>query len=252
MRVLVISDIHANLAAFQAVLKKARGEYDEIFCLGDLVGYGSRPNECVELAAQSCSLVLAGNHDLAVGGVLDYADFSERAKKSAQWTSARIRAQNRAYLAGLLPRETRGDMVFSHGGPESPVWSYILSEDDAEYSFQSEAFRVCVFGHTHIPSVFVRTGGNEKDARNFSDSCQAVYGLPELSIDTHETGLRIMINPGSVGFPRDAADGHTSARLDRAAARYALFDLRTGVWIFKRIEYDLKAGAREMVREGLW
>lgn len=252
MRVLVISDIHANLAAFRAVLKKARGEYDEIFCLGDLVGYGSRPNECVELATQSCSLVLAGNHDLAAGGVLGYDDFSERAKKSARWTSARISPQNRDYLAGLLPRKNREDMVFSHGGPESPVWSYILSEDDAEYSFQREAFRVCLFGHTHIPSVFVKTGGNKKDAGKRPPSCQAVYGLPELSIDTNETGLRIMLNPGSVGFPRDAADGHTSARLDRAAARYALFDLKTGVWVFKRVEYNLKAGSEEMAREGLW
>ncbi|MDR1429852.1 MAG: metallophosphatase family protein [Spirochaetaceae bacterium] len=251
MRVLVISDIHANLAAFRAVLKKARGDYDEIFCLGDLVGYGPRPNECVELAERRCSLVLAGNHDLAVGGVLDWGDFSSRAKNSVRWTSARISPENRAYLAALPPRKDRGDIIFSHGGPEKPAWSYVLSEDDAEYSFRNVPFRVCVFGHTHIPSVFVKTrkGGGEKDA---GETCQAVYGLPGLSVDTNETGLRIMLNPGSVGFPRDAEDGHTAARLDRAAARYALFNPETGFWVFKRVEYNMKAEAKEMTREGLW
>jgi predicted phosphodiesterase len=249
MRVLVISDIHANLAAFQAVLKKARGEYDEIFCLGDLVGYGPHPNECVELAARNCSLVLGGNHDLAVGGVIRYDDFSHRAKKSVLWTSARISPNNRAYLAGLSPRKDHGDIVFSHGAPERPIWNYIFSEEEAEFSFQQETFRVCAFGHTHIPSSFVkaRTTSGEKHG----GTCQAAYGSPGLVIATNEAG-RIMVNPGSVGFPRDALDAHSSARLDRAAARYALFNLETGLWVFKRIEYSMKATAGTMLREGLW
>jgi predicted phosphodiesterase len=254
MRVLVISDIHANLAAFQAVLKKTRGEYDEIFCLGDIVGYGPRPNECVELAARSCSLVLGGNHDLAVGGVSDYDDFSRRARKSVLWTRSRISPQNRTYLSGLPPRENRGDIVFSHGGPEHPVWSYILSEGDAECSFQRESFRVCLFGHTHIPSAFVKApfAEGDKNAQKNRGSCQAVYGIPDLAIETGETGLRTMVNPGSVGFPRDASDAHSQDQLGHAAARFALFNTETGLWVFKRIEYNMKATAGEMFREGLW
>jgi predicted phosphodiesterase len=248
MRVLVISDIHANLAALHAVLKRARGEYDTVFCLGDLVGYGPHPNECVELLSGCCSLVLAGNHDLAVGGVIEYADFSSHARNAVQWTCARISGKNKAYLAALPPRINRGDMVFSHGGPENPVWSYILSTIDADFSFQIEPFRLCAFGHTHIPSAFVQA----KKTNKANELCQVVYGIPDLAIETNEAGLRLMINPGSVGFPRDAADAHSSSQLDHAAARYALFNMKTGLWVFKRVEYSMKATAEEMYREGLW
>jgi diadenosine tetraphosphatase ApaH/serine/threonine PP2A family protein phosphatase len=144
-------------------------------------------------------------------------------------------------------------MVFSHGGPEQPIWSYIFSEKDAEFSFKHEPFRVCVFGHTHIPSAFVTAcSAKGKKYPSKHRGAQAVYGIPDLAIESGEKDLRTMVNPGSVGFPRDASDAHSQDQLGHAAARYALFNLKTGLWVFKRIEYDMRAAAGEMSREGLW
>jgi predicted phosphodiesterase len=252
MRVLIVADIHANLAAFTAVLKHERGEYDEIYCLGDLVGYGPRPNECVDLVRERCSLVLGGNHDLAAGGIIGCDDFSRHARLSMRWTLSRISGETRAYLASLPARKERGDTLFSHGGPENPIWSYILSQGDAECSFQEVPFKICIFGHTHIPSAFVKAGKSAASPQTAGGNCQAVYGIPGLAIETREKGLRVMLNPGSVGFPRDAADAHSSSHMGHAAARYAVYDTDTGLWVFKRTEYNMKAAAQEMVKAGLW
>jgi predicted phosphodiesterase len=256
MRVLIVSDIHANLAAFEAVLRHTRDERDAIFCLGDLVGYGPDPNECIERAAELCTIILGGNHDLAAAGLLDPLLFAHHAQKALEWTGTELTAANRDYLARLPPKAFYEDLLLSHGGPEDPVWSYILSEPDAVLAFSGVEFSNCFFGHTHIPSVFLESSvpGPEDPSgpgkRRVSYS--VAYGSPGLAVETEKKDLRMLLNPGSVGFPRDAMDAHSSDNLRRAAARYALFNTVTGIWQFKRVEYDIRGTAKRMRRLGLW
>ncbi|MDR2069317.1 MAG: metallophosphatase family protein [Spirochaetaceae bacterium] len=257
MRILVISDVHANLAAFTAVLNRTREDRDLILCLGDLVGYGPDPNECVELAAEVSALILGGNHDLAAGKVINAKSFSFHAKKSLRWTLSVLTAANKAYLSRLQPRlEYRGvspgdrdtpePLLLSHGGPEDPVWSYILSEIDAEIAFRQAAFSRCFFGHTHLPSVFMQHTGEAKGP------CTGRYGPPEAMVETDRRGTRFLLNPGSVGFPRNADEAPSWDRRFHAVARYALFDLKSGLWQFKGVEYDMGDTMERMVKFGLW
>jgi predicted phosphodiesterase len=248
MRVLVISDIHANLAAFRAVLKETRHEREGILCLGDVVGYGPDPNECVELAAELCTVLLGGNHDLGAAGAVRIDDFSRHARRALEWTQSVLRPANKAYLAGLSPKAPWEGIVLSHGGPEDPIWSYILSEGDAEASFASTGFSACFFGHTHLPSVFLEY---QKPDPLSGSPYSAAYGSPDLAVEV-DPGLRILLNPGSAGFPRDAMDSHSSDNLRSAAARYALYDTATGIWQFKRTEYDMQNTAKRMQKLGLW
>jgi predicted phosphodiesterase len=250
MRVLVVSDIHANLAAFDAVLRQSRDEREQILCLGDLVGYGPDPNECIERAAELCTLVLGGNHDLAAAGLLEPSLFSQHAQRALEWTRAELLPANRAYLSRLSPKALYEDILLSHGGPEDPVWSYLFSESDAALSFSGADFSNCFFGHTHIPSVFLEFKAPAPEEGRASYS--VAYGSPDLVVETVKEDLRMLLNPGSVGFPRDAMDAHSSDSLRHAAARYALFDTATGIWQFKRVEYDIRATAKRMRKLGLW
>ncbi|MDR0719084.1 MAG: metallophosphatase family protein [Treponema sp.] len=241
MKLLILSDIHANLSAFEAILKKEKSGVDLVICLGDLVGYGPEPNECITLARQSCDIILGGNHDLGAAGKTAIKEFSSRAGESLVWTMSALTSENKSFLAGLDSRKVWEGILLSHGGPGDSVWSYILSEGDAQTSFRSAEFAVSFFGHTHLPSVFLQ----------YQESCTAAYGSPDLTIES-DKDLRMLINPGSVGFPRDAMDSHSDASLKNAAARYAFYDTVTGIWQFKRLEYDLRGGAKKMKKLGLW
>jgi diadenosine tetraphosphatase ApaH/serine/threonine PP2A family protein phosphatase len=244
------------LAAFDAVLRCTRNERDRILCLGDLVGYGPDPNECIERAAELCTVVLGGNHDLAAAGLLEASLFSHHARKALEWTGAELLPANRTYLSRLPPKVLYEDILLSHGGPEDPVWSYIFSESDAALSFSASDFSNCFFGHTHIPSVFLefRTPSSGKRGRAGPErvSYNVAYGSPELTVEIEKKDLRMLLNPGSVGFPRDAEDAHSSDNLRHAAARYALFNTATGIWQFKRTEYDMRKTAKRMQNLGLW
>jgi predicted phosphodiesterase len=245
MRILVISDIHANLAAFRAVLRDSKSQRDGIICLGDLVGYGPDPNECVEVAAESCTVALGGNHDLAAADQVDMSVFSSHARKAMDWTRSVLTESSRNYLAGLVPKTQWEGITLSHGGPEDPVWSYIFSEADALFSFVKQDFSRCFFGHTHIPSAFILNTQDRGRRR-----CTALYGKPNMAVKTEKPGTRLLLNPGSTGFPRDAADG--SAALYRSAARYAIFDTAGGSWLFKSVRYDMRDTAGRMMKAGLW
>jgi predicted phosphodiesterase len=252
MRILIISDIHANLAAFTAVLNRTGEDRDLILCLGDLVGYGPDPNECVELAAEVSALILGGNHDLAAGGVITDRDFSSHAKKSLKWTCSVLSAANKAYLSRLKPRhnypqDTPEPILLSHGGPEDPVWSYILSETDAEIAFLGDGFSRCFFGHTHIPSVFIR-----HTPRDRPPAVTGCYGPPDTTVETRDRNNRFLLNPGSVGFPRNADDAPSRKGRFHAVARYALFDTESGLWQFKGLEYDMGDTMERMIKFGLW
>jgi predicted phosphodiesterase len=247
MRVLVVSDIHANLAAFDAVLQKTRKDWDRLLCLGDLVGYGPDPVECIARVQEFNALVLGGNHDLAAAGTVDLSSFADHARNALEWTLPYLSAEDRAYLFRLVPESEYEGILLSHGSPDDPVWGYVFSHYDSIAAFTTLPFTRCFFGHTHIPSFFTET----RDARG-GKKYDAGYGEPDFFIETDKPNLRIMLNPGSVGFPRNEPDSYGSLRFHRAAARYALFDTRSGWWQFKRIEYDMRNTAKRMKKGGLW
>jgi predicted phosphodiesterase len=252
MRILIISDIHANLAAFTAVLDRTGQDRDLILCLGDLVGYGPDPNECVELAAEVSACVLGGNHDLAAGGVVDDEYFAPHAKSSLHWTCSVLSAANKTYLSRLQPRlEYPGDtpepILLSHGSPENSIWGYIFSKADAEAAFQQAVFSCCFFGHTHFPSAFIsrpKLGGRR--------TCRIRSGAPDTTVETAAQDRRFLLNPGSVGFPRNIDEAHSWEGRFHAIARYALFDTKSGLWQFKGVEYDMGDTLERMVQFGLW
>ncbi|GAB1484787.1 metallophosphoesterase family protein [Treponema sp.] len=249
MRALVIADIHANLAAFKAVLSDSSGKRDIILCLGDLVGYGPDPNACVELALEQCAVVLAGNHDLAASGRMDTRSFSKHAREAMNWTRTKIAPGLQEELS-LLPSITEYEgILLSHGSPSDPVWSYILSAEDAALAFESRDFRLCLFGHSHVPSAF-----SQQSKKNlFQGEHKAIgilYGEAPSSIATNKK--RWLINPGSVGFPRDANDAHSTESEKTAAARYGILDTDSGIWEFHRVLYDMSDTAERMRSLGLW
>jgi len=151
MRVAVISDIHGNLHALEAVLADIeRQAPDEVWCLGDVVGYGPRPNECVALVRERATLALCGNHDLAVIGTIDLAEFSGDAAAAARWTRDVLTPEAAAWLASLRPTATRDGVELFHGSPRDPVWDYVLSEEVALFSLLQTTAPVVLVGHSHV------------------------------------------------------------------------------------------------------
>src|SRR5579864_9840272 len=151
MRVLIISDIHANLAAFETVLADAKGAWDYVWCLGDVVGYGPDPNECVELLRTLPNLCLAGNHDWAALGRLDIRTFNADARKAVHWTQEILKPENIAYLDALPTTFVLGPYTLAHGSPREPVWEYILDPLIAALNFPHFETPYCLVGHTHTP-----------------------------------------------------------------------------------------------------
>jgi predicted phosphodiesterase len=249
MRILVISDIHGNLAAFDAVLGNSRGDWDQLYCLGDLAGYGPDPGECIKKAAECGSVILGGNHDLAASGILSLEDFADHARRAMEWTRSRLSPADKDYLARLSLTSTAGGIFLSHGSPEDPLWGYIFSNREAALGFGAFTEKICFFGHTHLPSYFIeRRAGTEY-------SYESGYGENGLSINTREAGdcpgedgvsRRYLFNPGSAGFPRDEKDAHQPKHFGGAIARYALFDTGSGIWQFRRAVYDFRDTAARM------
>ena len=160
MKVAVISDIHGNRQAFEATLEAvAASDASELWCLGDLVGYGAEPDACVELAREHAAVCLAGNHDLAVMGELPLEEFSRGASLAVQWTQEVIAEENLAFLAGLRPQGHEGAIGLFHASPRDPVWEYVLSALLAELCLDEQQQRVCLIGHSHVALSFVRHEG---------------------------------------------------------------------------------------------
>jgi len=159
MRYAIFTDIHANLEALEAVLAKideiAREKpIDQIWFLGDLVGYGPDPNECITILRERTDVIIAGNHDWAAVGKIDLEDFSAAARISAEWTAEQLTEEHRTFLANLPERLIIGDCTLVHGSPYGPLWEYLTSEYLAERSFQYFSTRYCFVGHTHVPVIF--------------------------------------------------------------------------------------------------
>jgi predicted phosphodiesterase len=246
MRALVVSDIHGNAAAFEATLRETRADRDVAVCLGDLVGYGPEPRECIALAAEHCAVVLGGNHDRAAGGLMDLSDFADHARRAIEWTRPRLAPEDIAWLAKLPLATAYQGLLLSHGSPADPLWGYIFSKMDAEAAFACEDFVRCFFGHTHLPSFFIQTGDGRSGV-----ACEGGYGHADQLVETKREEARFLLNPGSVGFPRDRADAHHRPNYRHAIARYALFDTGTGLWQFKRLEYDMRGTVKKMRQAGL-
>ncbi|MFM8322388.1 MAG: metallophosphoesterase family protein [Chloroflexota bacterium] len=230
MRVLVISDIHANLTALEAVISQA-GFFDAAWCLGDIVGYGPDPNECVSRVRRLPNLqCIIGNHDAAALKQIDSATFNPEARIAIQWTQQALTSDSRAFL-GSLPEKLRQDEVtLTHGSPRHPVWEYLLDTRTATLSFDYFDTNLCFVGHTHLPVIY-----SLQDSYNL-----AHLNIPDPNIEVTLPG-RAIANPGSVGQPRD--------RDPRAS--FAIFDTETNIWNYRRVSYDIPAVQERMLRAGL-
>lgn len=229
MRILIISDIHANLTALETVIKRAGKlgkDYDHVWCLGDIVGYGPDPNECVDLVRSLPNLCLAGNHDWAALGRLDIRTFNADARKAVIWTREALSLNNLNYLEALPSTFVLNSFTLVHASPREPIWEYVLDPLIAALNYPHFETEYCLVGHTHTPIIFRAGQANE--------SIQIVkpqYGKPFRLEDG-----KFIINPGSVGQPRDS---------DPRAA-YALLDLDKMTFEHIRVEYDVASVQRRM------
>ena len=166
MRVAIVSDIHGNRQALEAVLAEIDASAcDELWCLGDLVGYGAEPDACVELARAHAAICLAGNHDLAVTGALPLDEFSPSAARRREWTRATISPATREYLSALEPLHEHERVGLYHASPRDPVWEYVLSSLLADLCLDVQARRICLVGHSHVALSFWRAGGGRCQRR---------------------------------------------------------------------------------------
>ena len=194
MRFAFISDIHANLEALEAVLTDIKGQrIDEVICLGDIVGYGANPNECIELVKKYCPVTLLGNHDAAAVDLLSTQHFNIHAKIAIVWTEQNLKKENRSYLSALQLKSTKDSLTLVHATPYEPnMWYYITSLEEAAFNFQFFDTQICLVGHTHIPIIIIL------------DKDKELYVHQDTHVKMGELeGARYLINVGSVGQPRD-------------------------------------------------
>jgi predicted phosphodiesterase len=225
VRVAVVSDVHSNLHALEAVLAAIDAEgVDALWCLGDTVGYGPKPNECCTVVSARTSVCLAGNHDLVVLGTLDLENFAGDAAAAARWTQGVLSDDARSFLGRLEPQaEVDGAQVF-HGSPRDPVWDYVLSEPVAWWSLRLTKAPLVLVGHSHVALAL----------RPVDDGVAG--GLAPAGTEIDLSHSRWLLNPGSVGQPRDGD----------ARAAWLLLDLDANRANFRRNEYDIAATQAEM------
>ena len=234
MRAAVITDIHANLPALEAVLAAIdKAGTDEIWCLGDVVGYGAQPDGCAELVKQRCDVCLVGNHDLAVLGDLDISSFSSAAADAVTWTQANAGPETFEFLRGLQPVGERESVGLFHASPRDPVWEYVLSIEQAQECLKMQPQRVALIGHSHVALYFSGpAAGEDGDVRGIQAGDGAGLDLGEG---------RWLVNPGSVGQPRDGDP------------RAAWLELETGDWSasYHRVDYEIERAATPIAEAGL-
>jgi predicted phosphodiesterase len=232
MRYAFIADIHSNLAAFKVVLEDMgrRGGVEELWCLGDIVGYGPEPHECIELLRQYNHVCVVGNHDLASIGRVDTSDFSLDAVAACRWTAKQLSQDDVAYLRNLPQVIQKADFTLVHGSPRRPVEEYLLSSSNAKENFAFFQTKYCLVGHSHVPAVFKQ---DESGACLYSEFTPNIGLVPGKS--------RLIINPGSVGQPRDGDP----------RASYAIYDSEVGMIRLYRINYEVGTTQTSMVERGL-
>jgi diadenosine tetraphosphatase ApaH/serine/threonine PP2A family protein phosphatase len=229
MRVAVISDVHGNRHALDAVLAEIDQEsIDAIWCLGDTVGYGPQPNECCRLVQKRADLCLVGNHDLVALGALTVSDFNDEAAAAAVWTSEALTDESRAFLRSLEPQATADGAELFHASARDPVWEYVLSEETARATFELTTAPLVLVGHSHVALALT------VDGRDVTGGIAPGGTRVELA-------GRWLVNPGSVGQPRDGDP--------RAAWLFADFGRASAA--FRRVAYPVEQTQAEMVEAGL-
>jgi predicted phosphodiesterase len=229
MRVAVISDVHGNWHALEAVLAAIDADApDELWCLGDLVGYGPQPSRCTEQVKERAAFCLVGNHDLAALGRIDLTDFHGEAAASVRWTREELTEDARLFLDGLVPEGSRAGVEAYHASPRDPVWEYVLSEDVAYAALRSTRAATVLVGHSHVPLALALGDGHAQGG---------VAGPGEVELGA----ARWLLNPGSVGQPRDG---------DPRAA-YLVLDVDDRRATFRRVEYAIAETQAEIVAAGL-
>ncbi|HEX5132580.1 MAG TPA: metallophosphoesterase family protein [Candidatus Krumholzibacteria bacterium] len=231
MRYILMSDIHGNLEALQAALEAARRyEPYQLMCLGDLVGYGADPEPCIELAGDKANLMLAGNHDLAVAGIIPTNDFNAIARESIDWTRGQLSEEDRELLSNLPLQYIDGEYCYTHASPLDPMkFMYIRTLEEVSEVFASIGQRFCFVGHTHLPVLVQmnqRTGRMEvvRDAR--------------IALQDH---FRYFINVGSIGQPRDSNPNACMVVLDEEEESLE----------FVRVPYDVSKSQGKILSNGL-
>jgi diadenosine tetraphosphatase ApaH/serine/threonine PP2A family protein phosphatase len=230
MRVAVVSDIHSNLHALEAVLAAIEAEApDELWCLGDLVGYGARPNECCAAIVERADVCLAGNHDLAVRGTIDLHEFGGEAAVAARWTREVLDPAAQALLDRLEPVGAAHGVALYHGSARDPVWEYVLDDEAALATIELAGSPLVLVGHSHYALQVLKTDDD------------LAGGLAPAGTELELGSVRALLNPGSVGQPRDS---------DPRAA-WLLLDLDARRASFRRTEYDVDRTQREIREAGL-
>lgn len=228
MKYAIFGDIHSNLEALEAVFEdmEERG-VDQLYCIGDLVGYGANPIEVIERVRERAEVIVAGNHDHAMSGILPLSHFNEFAREAAEWTVSKITQEHIRFLGGLPLLEEVEDMSIVHATFVSPYeFNYIMNDDQAKENFEALKTKLGFVGHSHVPMNFL-----ERDDIRYSRS-------QEVDL---EDGLRMIVNVGSVGQPRD----------EDPRASYVIYDDEEQVLRNRRVEYDIETAARKIQEAGL-
>jgi len=232
MRYAVVADIHSNLEAFSAILKDIakQGKVEEIWCLGDIVGYGPDPHLCIELLKQCNHVCVAGNHDWGAIGKVDIALFNPDAATACRWTGKQLTPEDTDYLNNLPKVIAKNGFTLVHGSPREPIWEYTLSSSIAKENFPFFQSKFCLVGHTHVPMVF-----------KLEDSGHCSSGQLAMNVGLALGKNRLIINPGGVGQPRDGDP----------RASYAIYDSEVNLIRLYRIPYDFKTTQDKMMKRGL-
>ncbi|RPJ63865.1 MAG: metallophosphoesterase [Dehalococcoidia bacterium] len=231
MKYLILADIHSNLEALQAVLEDAQnyGGFGNVWCLGDVVGYGPDPSACINLLKQLDPLCVCGNHDLAAIGKLDIDDFNSDAARANRWTTGQLGDGDWEFLQALPEKIVEGDFTLVHGSPRQPAWEYITYGFTAADNFNHFDTRYCLVGHTHIPIIF-------EEEEGMANEGYMHHGDMLLLGDK-----KLIINPGGVGQPRDGD----------CRAGYAIYDSDEGNIFHYRVAYDISLTQDKMEKAGL-
>ncbi|MEW6512312.1 MAG: metallophosphoesterase family protein [Bacteroidota bacterium] len=221
MLIAILSDVHGNLPALQEVLKTA-GEMkaDVLYCLGDTVGYGPFPNECVDLVRDRCAVILKGNHDSGLVGDTPLSDFNHYGLSAIQWTRTAVTEENQEFLRGLPCATEQNGITLAHSSPLNPeAWTYVLTMRAAKENFAAFTTPLCFIGHTHVPVIIGEDG----------------------TVNKYAAGRRHIINVGSVGQPRDG----------NAQAAFGMFNTENQEFTMVRVPYDIQTTARAIRAAGL-
>ena len=230
MKLALISDIHGNLEALVSVLAHIeKQKVDEIHCLGDVIGYGSDPNGCLELIERSCSVKIMGNHEYAALGLEDTDDYNPAAQKSAIWTRAQLSDSEKAVISRFEMSRSVNDVFLVHASPYQPKdWHYVLNAEAALEGFEYLDERLCFVGHSHVPQIYA-------ERENDLPRCQVGHDfMPDEE-------SRYIVNVGSVGQPRD----------NDPRACYVTFDTDEYEVLYHRVGYDVETTQDKMTQANL-